>query len=182
MNRWNTSNIIALISLIIAILGLLISIAIPELRCLVGLSPESCGGSQPKPTLTPTQTSVPISPPLTPSIPPINWDELKQYFRITNVRILRDQDLLSLGLGGSFRPEDVLAFNVEAMYTLPCAVFLGVFYDREGVELELRGSHQIAFRPIKSTWEKGSIRRGYLILPSNISKIKIKSLCPLPGR
>ncbi len=65
---WNRSDVIALSSLIVAVVAIIVGVADPEVRCFVGLQSESCPPSQitPKPprktTLISKTTGVDYSP------------------------------------------------------------------------------------------------------------------------
>ena len=96
MNNWNRSDVIALSSLIVSIVAIIIGVAIPEVRCFVGLQSESCPSLQ----TTPTSPSEPNQNDQQPkSSPPICTVEpgTNLISKATEVNYTQLRDLLAAG-------------------------------------------------------------------------------------
>ena len=65
MSNWNRSDVIALSSLMVSVVAMIIGIAIPEVRCFVGLQSESCPSSIRTAPKTPSEPNTWTIPPST---------------------------------------------------------------------------------------------------------------------
>ena len=106
MSKWNRSDVIALSSLMVSIVAIIIGITIREVRCFLGLEPESCPSSQTTKTIlrepTTQNEKQPESPP-----PTIIFPEQSRTNPISKVTGVDYTHLRNLLVAGKWKEADI---------------------------------------------------------------------------